>query len=188
MTDFFGRIYTGCTTAAELFSFVQGGRMVEVLNAVGDVHYAAAIRALEDAKASASPHREIGMAAASLRVAYEAFHTSARSPWRWLGVATIVGMPFAYNGFANAYRSESEAAIAAACCYAALRESAVTALFVERAQVAFDKHLEWRASAEMGSAGGSVSPADTYEIFSKSRVDDEEAFAKLCANLVAGSR
>lgn len=182
--DFFSKMLSGWSGYSELKQFVQGGQLAETLEAIGDTHYQAGIRSLRDAADSAWLEREVGMAASQFRVAYEAFYRSARSKLRVLGVASLVGMPLAFKSYEKAYRREAEAAIAAAHCYAMLREKQLTEKFVERASVAFGKYMDWRSAGDTGAAGGSLYQLGASKIFADARTRDVGAFKAVARRLL----
>lgn len=89
-------------SAAPAVKRLLSGEVNAILGAIGSVHFKAAARSLSDAAASNEPRREIEMAIAQLRVAYES----------------------QLRGGAAAQKTAYQAACLIAVCYRALREHA----------------------------------------------------------------
>jgi hypothetical protein len=119
-----------------ILSFIEGGKIVEILEKVGDIHYKAAITAFRDRSHSSVPKREIESAITSLRPAYEAFWEAASktSFFGWLCEPVEKRI--------ENYTKACETALLIAICYKALREQSLTESYLNKAKTCFNKYIE----------------------------------------------
>jgi|LGVF01.1.fsa_nt_gb hypothetical protein len=120
----------------QIRSFIDDGEMTRVLQEIGDVLYNAAIRALEDARESSEPSREIESAINSLREACEAFIRQATERM-WLGLR---GPSEAAR--AEGYWKSCETSVLIALCYRYLGDKALANGYLKDAKAQFESYAE----------------------------------------------
>lgn len=116
-------------------SFVDGGEMSQVLQEIGDNHYNAAIRALEDLRGSAEPYREAESAITSLREAREIF--IGRTTCRFLGLIDPL-----FSARISGYKGACATSVLIALCYQYLGDKILSNRYLEDAKVQFESYAQ----------------------------------------------
>lgn len=116
--------------------------MAELLQKMGDVHYRAAISALEDRRKSNNPDVQTGMALNSLYEAYQFFYETAADDSVTTTTKNILGSYMTY-GFkmppkVHAAMRACETAVLIAMCYRELKEPALVEERLNNARECFD--------------------------------------------------
>ena len=132
-------------SAETLRAFVRD-EMAELLEKLGDIQYQAAIGALNDAKKSSQPSREIEMAVTHLRGAYQTFYSIIPKDTFFSGLKEAIALgvmgPFYTPKTITGNKKACEAAIMIAICYRDFKEDTLMEEYINRARKHYQKYVK----------------------------------------------
>lgn len=95
------KLGTAIQTTKGIIRLLDGGELLPIFRSIGDVHFTAASKALEDMRISSQPQKEMESAIASLRVAHTSYKkVGPRGPKDWrklIGVISVIAVYYLYR-------------------------------------------------------------------------------------------
>ena len=138
---FLGKIEGAIGDAQSALAFLNED-MVGILQEMGEVNYSAAIRALQDAKKSNNPRREIESAITSLRQAFFAFRRAGEK--QGIGSWLTHGILGLFDTRSKPHRRACETALLIATIYYALSNDELAKDYCQEATKSFDRYAKER--------------------------------------------